>query len=163
MTLVQQLGYFLQCDIKVIGLRQQSVHALGQEFAFFALGKRGWDLGDICSRPVAFGDQAGAFQLQVSPRHGVGIDDELFGQHADGRNLLAGSQPARRREVLHLIDNLEIDRNPIMGIDMNLQKCSVVGRILLVKVYDTTNTHCIASSNSLACADAKDLVFPANV
>ena len=42
-------------------------------------------------------EHAGAFELGVHARHGIGVDFQFDGELADGRELIAGPQPARWR------------------------------------------------------------------
>ena len=51
-----------------------------------------------------------------------GIDDELFREHADGRDFLARRESSGGDEMLHLIDDLNVDGDTVRGTDMNLHK-----------------------------------------
>ena len=70
------------------------------------------------------GNHARAFELQVGAGDCVGIDEQSFGQDANGRDFLTGAEAAGGDEVLHLVDDLEIDRDTIRGGNMNLHRSS---------------------------------------
>ena len=59
-------------------------------------------------------DDAGYLQLPVSASHGVGVDEQPLGQFADGGHFRAGREPARRHQILHLVDDLQVDRHAIV-------------------------------------------------
>ena len=68
------------------------------------------------------GDDAGRLQLAIGAGDGVRVDEQPLGQHADRRQLLAGLQPARRDQVLHLVDDLQVDRHAVVRGDVDLHQ-----------------------------------------
>ena len=51
------------------------------------------------------------FQLPVRADHGIGVHDQVLGDLADGRELIALPQRACFHRVLHLLHELEVERN----------------------------------------------------
>lgn len=58
-----------------------------------------------------------AFKLAVNAGDSVGINGQLQGQRLDGRQLLARSQRPERDGPLHLLDELQVKRDPAARID----------------------------------------------
>ena len=83
------------------------------------------DFGHISAGAVPFGDRSLPFQFQVGARDGVGVNQKLFRQDADGGDFIARSQPAGSDQVLQLVDNLNIDGHAIVGRNMDLHGISV--------------------------------------
>jgi len=120
MAFLEQCHHFVEFDVEVAGFDQQRIRALGQDLKFFPAGEGRGGFGNICPGTVALGDYTRPFQFQVSAGDRVGIDHELLRQHANGRDLVARRQTAGSHKLLHLIDNLNIDRHAVGGSDMDL-------------------------------------------
>ena len=118
-TLAQQFDDLVQLDPQVPRLDQQRVHAFGQELDFFTAGKRRGTFRDIGARTVALGDNPGPFQFQIGARHRLGIDDQLLGQRAHGRNFLARREPPGGHQMFDLVDDLQVDRHAVVGCNVN--------------------------------------------
>ena len=50
-------------------------------------------------------------QLAVGADHGVGVHDQVLGELADGGKLIALAKRAGFHRVLHLLHELEVERN----------------------------------------------------
>ncbi len=59
-------------------------------------------------------DHAGAFELGVDARDGVGVDAELDGELPDGRQLIAGPQAAGRDGGAQRALELRVDRRRVL-------------------------------------------------
>jgi hypothetical protein len=57
------------------------------------------------------------FELTIGAHHGIGVDGEVYGHLADGRDLIAHGQLARRHTAEDLIDDLAIDGNTAMEVE----------------------------------------------
>src|SRR5262249_32159641 len=90
------------------------------------------------ARRSPLGDHPGDLQLAVRPGDRVRVDHELVGEYPDGRQLLAGREPPRRHQVLHLVDDLEVDRHPVVRRDVDVHGGPRVPRI--VALYETIDT-----------------------
>src|SRR5579871_4308823 len=88
-TLLEQLDELREADVHLSGFREQSVGSLGEDAQLLLAGQGRAALGDIGARRAPLDDDAGRLQLAVGPGYGVRVDDELLGEDADGRQLLA--------------------------------------------------------------------------
>ena len=70
-------------------------------------------LRNVSSAGAAFLDHTRDFKLAIGAGDSIGIDHEPLGQHPHGRQLFARGQMPRCDGVLHLIDDLKIDRNAV--------------------------------------------------
>lgn len=129
---MQESNHFFETNVQVLGLDQQRIGALRQSPEFFAAGERRRSFGNVCSGAVAFDDDSGSLQFEIGAGDGVGIDDELLSQNANGRKFLAGRQSPGSNELFDLIDDLNVDRNAVAGYDVNLHDN--------LKVYQSINT-----------------------
>ena len=93
------------------------IDALAQAVQALLLGARLGPVGDVGAGGPAIGQHAGRRQFAIGTGHGVGIDDELLGEHPDRRQLLARRQPSRRHQGLDLLDDLLIDRHTVGRAD----------------------------------------------
>ena len=66
---------------------------------------------DLCSVSAAQIDDPFVFELAIRPGDGVRADHELLRERADGRQRVAGLQSACPDRVLHLLHQLQIDRD----------------------------------------------------
>ena len=71
---------------------------------------------DKCAGAVAELDDAFVLEFPVRLRDSVRIDDEPLGERPDTRQLLARSQGTCFNGVLHLLDQLQVDRDAGGGI-----------------------------------------------
>ena len=118
---------FVEGHVHVLRFSQQGVGPLGQEFpALLARQGRAF-VRNVGAGAMAFDDEAGPLQFQVGAGHGVRIDQELFGQGADRGELFARRQPARGHQVLHLVDDLQVNRDTVVRGDMNLHRSLTPG------------------------------------
>ena len=51
------------------------------------------------------------FQFTVRPDDSIGVHDQIHGDFADGRELIAFVERARFDGVFHLLDELQVERN----------------------------------------------------
>ena len=117
---MNNLDYLIQINVEVPRFHQQGIRALVQDFEFFAAGKRRWRIRYICSRPVAFGNDAGPFELQIRPRDCVGIYQQLLRKNANRWNLLPGPESPGADEMFHLVNNLNVDWHAVSRGNMKL-------------------------------------------
>ena len=76
-------------------------------------------------------DHPRRLQLAIGPRHRVRVHHQPLRQHPDRRQLLPGRQPPRRHQVLHLVDDLQVDRHAVIGRDVDLHDAtSASGTVL---------------------------------
>ena len=64
-------------------------------------------------------DHAGALELGVDARDGVGVDAEVDGELADGRQLVAGLQAAGGDRRAQPAFELRVDRRAVLRVDGN--------------------------------------------
>ena len=76
-------------------------------------------VGDERPRRPAFLHQARRLQLPVGAPPCSG-SPSTAPPRPDRRQLLARRQPARRHQVLHLVDDLQVDRHPVARRNVNL-------------------------------------------
>jgi hypothetical protein len=115
-SFAEEFNEFVERDVHLLGLGQEGIAPLGENPQAFAACERGSDvLRDKRAGGAPLGDKAGDFEFPISAGDGVRIDKELFGEAADGRQLLARPQPVRGDEVFHLVDDLEVDGNAVSG------------------------------------------------
>ena len=62
-------------------------------------------------------DDAGALELRVDARDGVGVDPQLHRQLADGRQLVARLQPARGDGRAQAAFELRVNRRRVPGVN----------------------------------------------
>ncbi len=82
-------------------------------FSRLLAGQRRAGVGDVGARTVALVNDPFALQFQIGAGHGVGIDQQLMGQHTDGRDFVPRRQPARGDQIFDLVGDLQIDRNTV--------------------------------------------------
>jgi hypothetical protein len=86
-------------------------------------------LRDERARPLALLNDARDFQLAIRLHDRVGRDFQLQRQRADRRQLFAGMKQAGCHQVLHLVDDLAIDRHAVGQVDRDVQwVCASVGQ-----------------------------------
>ena len=61
-------------------------------------------------------------ELAVRARHRIRIDDELFGERADRRQLLIRHEHAGGDEVAHLVHDLLVNRQAVIGRNVDLHR-----------------------------------------
>ena len=64
-------------------------------------------------------DDAGAFQLGVDARHGIGVDAQVHRELPDGRQLVARPQPARGDRRPQPALELRVNRRCVARIDLH--------------------------------------------
>ena len=72
-------------------------------------------------------DDAGAFELGVDARDGVGVDAQVDGELADGRQLVAGLQPAGGDRRAQPALELRVNRRRVARVDrddVHLSDCT---------------------------------------
>ena len=111
---------FVERDVHLPGLGEQGVDPLGENLHPLAAGQRRALVGDVRAGRAALLDDAGRLQLAIGAGDRVRIDEQLLGQHANRRQFLAGREPARGDQVLHLVDDLQVDRHAVGGGDVDL-------------------------------------------
>ena len=119
-SFADQADNFVELNAQVGGFDEQRIGALPQHFQFFAPGEGGGGFGNVGTRAVTFGDDAGAFEFEIGAGDRVGIDHEFLGEDADGGDFLARGEPAAGDELFDLIHDLDVDRDAVVGADMNL-------------------------------------------
>jgi hypothetical protein len=62
-------------------------------------------------------------EIPVRLRHRVRVDDQVFGHPSDGRQLLTGAEGADVDGVLHLLDELQVDRHARRWIGAKNHNC----------------------------------------
>ena len=84
-----------------------------------ALGRLAFEflVADECSRTLMGFEQAREFEFAVSPHHGVGIDGEIDGELAHGRELISSIQRAGGDAAPHLVDQLAVNRDAAVQVD----------------------------------------------
>ncbi len=111
----------VQADVQLARFGKQRVDAFRHDpHAFTPCERRAIVRHERARRP-AFDDNARRLQLAIRARDRVRVDEQTFGQHADGRHFLARRQPARRDQVLHLIDDLQVDRHAVVRGNVEVQ------------------------------------------
>src|SRR6266851_164739 len=113
-ALAKETDDLFGADVHLASLGQQGVGALGENLQALAPRQRGPAVGHVSARRAAFGDDTGNLQLAVSAGDRVGIHEQLFGEHTDGRQFLPRRQPSRRHEVFHLVHDLQVDRHAVV-------------------------------------------------
>ena len=71
-------------------------------------------------------DDALTLELSVGLGDGIAVDAQFLGQRTEGRQGIAGAQPARGGREPDLIGQLEVDRFPGLEIDLKDHNCSTV-------------------------------------
>ena len=75
--------------------------------------------GDERADAAAGLDDAGAFELGVDAGHGIGVDAEIDGELADGRQLVAGAEAAGADGGAQPALELRVDRRAVVRVDRN--------------------------------------------
>ena len=109
-------------DFKVPGFGHEGIYAFRKDFEPFFPGQRRAAIGNVGPRSMAFEDDTVAFQFEIGASDRIGIDQKLPGQDANGRHLRARHKPARRHQVFHLVDDLQVDRNAIVRRDVEIHR-----------------------------------------
>jgi putative heme-binding domain-containing protein len=104
-------------------IRQRRTAAAGQ-YGGFASCQRRAGVRHKGTRRTALDDDTRHLQLTVSTRDRVRIDEQPFGKDANGRHLRPRHEPARRHQVFHLVDDLQVDRDPIVRGDVKIHRRS---------------------------------------
>ncbi len=113
-ALIQELDQFVATDIQLHGFDQELVDAFVQDFDFLASSQRGTLIGNKgTSRSGAFRQSRPFRARDKRGRWYWDSQTSFLGQRANGRQFLSGHQTARRDEVLDLVDDLEVDRQPL--------------------------------------------------
>ena len=94
-------------------------------------------------------DDALGLQLAVGPRHRIRIDHQPLRQGPDRRQLLARHQSPRRHQVLHLVDDLQVDRHAVAGRDVDLHRGTIPRR----------NTFCINTVIQSRAGECQGVAF----
>ena len=137
-ALVQELHQVFERDLHLASVGEQAVDPFGKHAEFLEPGERGWALCDIGSGCASFFHQTGMFQFAVGAGHRVWIDQEFFGEIADGREFPARGEDSRGDLVLDLPDNLHVDRHPVLGADVDVQRNDLKNK--KASIYQCINT-----------------------
>ena len=100
------------------GLGEDAGHKGAQTF-FVLFGRPRLLGGRRDERPDAAPrlDRAGALEIGVDAGHGIGVDFQFDGELADGRQLIAGPQPARRHGRPQPAFELGVDGRLVPQVD----------------------------------------------
>ena len=99
----------------MVGFGEERVGPFTEDFHALLAGQRRAGVGNVGARAVALGHDAVALQFHVGAGDGVWIDQQLFRKGTDRRQFLAGREAASGDEILHLVDDLEVDRHAVIG------------------------------------------------
>src|SRR5579863_3206032 len=119
-ALLSELDELVEVNVHLSRLGQQGVDALGENLDAFAAGQGRALVGNVGTSRAAFFDQPDCFELAIGAGHGVGINDQPFGQDANGGQFFLRFEPARGDQVFDLVDDLQVDRHAVIGGDVDL-------------------------------------------
>ena len=90
---------------------------------------------------LAYSTNPGNLQLPIRAGDRVRVHHQPLGEHADRWQFLARREPPRRHQVLHLVDDLEIDRHAIVRRDVKVHDGSrALGIVPLYAIINTSWT-----------------------
>ena len=119
-TFLQQLTKIVVGNLQVMRLHNNRVQFLSQPLGPGGTAQRRRAVGfDKTAAPLASFDNSFSFQLAVGFRRCVTIDAQFFRKRTDGWKGISGLKGAARSRSLHLLHDLEIDRNAGLEIDVN--------------------------------------------
>ena len=118
--LTGSVGLAALLDAGLVIRREKGVGAYAEDLDPFLACQRRARIRNIGAGAVPLRDDPFALQFEVGPGHSVGINQQLLGEHADGRQFLPGGQTATGDQILDLVDDLHIDRNAVVRCNMNL-------------------------------------------
>src|SRR5215831_18717683 len=124
-TLFDHAAESVTIDLKVMSRDNGFIDLLQQQLVSNRFGER----SVVLLQKAAFArdglDYALAFQFSVRLGDGISVHAQLLGQWTNGRQWFTGTQPARRRGVTHLIDQLQINRFARLEIDLKQHNCQL--------------------------------------
>jgi hypothetical protein len=116
---VEQGAEVVVADLQVVGCDDHGVQFSGEAVGSDGLAELGGAAGlEEATGTLAGLDDAFGFEFGVGAGGGVAVDAEFLGEGADGGEGLTWAERAAGGGVLHLLDDLEVDRDAGLEVDV---------------------------------------------